>query len=66
MERSNLKKLNEVEGKEQYRVQIKIGSQLRKTQTLRWILTELRELLEIYNNFCQRESGYYELKKHKP
>jgi hypothetical protein len=31
MERFNLKKLNEVEGKEQYRVEPQIGLQLRKT-----------------------------------
>jgi hypothetical protein len=47
MERFDLKKLNEVEGKEQYLVEIiKIGSQLWKTYTLRWILIILGKPLE--------------------
>jgi hypothetical protein len=40
-----------VEGKEQYRVKSQIGSQLWKTETLRRILIELRELLERISKF---------------
>jgi hypothetical protein len=42
MERFNLKKLNEIEGKEQYRVEI---------SNLRWILIEFGKLLERISNF---------------
>jgi hypothetical protein len=45
-ERFSIKKLNEVGGKEQNRVESQIGSQLWKTQTLRWILKERGKLLE--------------------
>jgi hypothetical protein len=43
MERFNLKKLNKVEGKEQYHVEKQIGSQI---WTLMWILTEPGEPAE--------------------
>jgi hypothetical protein len=46
MERFNLKKLNEVVGKEQYRVEIKNRFAALETQTLKWILIVLEKLLE--------------------
>ncbi|PNF26840.1 hypothetical protein B7P43_G17388 [Cryptotermes secundus] len=46
MERFSLKKLNEAEGKEQYRVESQIGLRLWKTWTLRWMLIKLGNLLE--------------------
>jgi hypothetical protein len=47
MERFNLKKLNEVEGKEQYRVEISNRfAALENLKTLRWTLIELGKLLE--------------------
>jgi hypothetical protein len=52
MERFNLKKLNTVEGKEQYRVESQKGSQLWKTYTLRLILIKLGR----YQNFKQKQS----------
>jgi hypothetical protein len=44
MERFNLKKLNEVMGKEKYRVDVSIGLQLWKIQMLRWILIVLGKI----------------------
>jgi hypothetical protein len=52
MERFNLKKLNEVEGKEQYHVEI---SNRFACETIKNIKISAKESL-----------GYYELKKHKP
>jgi hypothetical protein len=46
MERFNLKKLNEVEGKEQYRVQVSNRLAASKIWTLRWKLIVLGKLLE--------------------
>jgi hypothetical protein len=66
MERFNLKKLNEVEGKEQYRVEISY-----RFAALENLDTEV----DINNRENNRENikvsakeslGYYELKKHKP
>jgi hypothetical protein len=45
-ERFSLKKLNEVEGKEQYRVEISNRFAAWKTLTLMWILIRLWKLLE--------------------
>jgi hypothetical protein len=44
MESFNLKKLNRVEGKEQHRV--KISNRFLALENLRWILIELRKLLD--------------------
>jgi hypothetical protein len=44
MERFNLKQLNELESKEQFRGAILTGSQNWKTKTLRWILIETWKL----------------------
>jgi hypothetical protein len=41
MERFNLKKLNDVEGKEQFRVEVSNRLQLWKIWTRRWILIVL-------------------------
>jgi hypothetical protein len=46
MERFNLKKLNEVEGKEQYWLRSQIGLQLLKVWILRWVLIMLGKLSE--------------------
>jgi hypothetical protein len=67
MERFNLQKLNEVEGKEQYRVKIS-----NRIAALENIDTEvdinrtgetIRENIKIS---AKESQGYYELKKHKP
>jgi hypothetical protein len=47
MERFNLKKLNDVEGKEQFHVEVQIGLQLWKIRTQRWKLTVPMKRLEI-------------------
>jgi hypothetical protein len=47
LERLNLKKLNEEEGKEQCHVEMTNRFALCKTKMLRWILIELGKLLEI-------------------
>jgi hypothetical protein len=52
MERFNLKILNEVEGKEQYRVEISNRlATLENLKTLRWILLELGKLLKRISKF---------------
>jgi hypothetical protein len=44
MERFNLKKLNDVKGKESIVLKSQIGSNLWKTKMMRWILIELWKL----------------------
>jgi hypothetical protein len=56
MERVNLKKLNEVDCKEQYCVEISNRFAVLENLDTEMTLTELGKLLE-YKNFCQRESG---------
>jgi hypothetical protein len=46
MERFNLKKLNEVEGKEQYRVEISNRFAVLENLGLKWILIQLEKLLQ--------------------
>jgi hypothetical protein len=45
MERFKFKKINEVESKEEYRVEVSIGLQLWKIWTLRWIFRVLGKQL---------------------
>jgi hypothetical protein len=54
METFNLKKLNEEDGKEQYRVEISNMFAAWKTYTPRWILIELGKLLERISKFLPR------------
>jgi hypothetical protein len=55
MEMFNLKKLNEVENKEKFRIESQMGLQLRKSWALRWKLIVLGKRLE-YQSFSQTES----------
>jgi hypothetical protein len=55
MDRFNLKKLNEAEGKEQYRVEISNRFSALETQTMMWMLKEPGKLLQ-YRHFSQRVS----------
>jgi hypothetical protein len=67
LERFNLKKLNEVEGKEQFRVEVSKGSQLWKIWTQNWKLNRARETIGENIKISAKESlGYLDLKKHKP
>jgi hypothetical protein len=67
MERFNLKKLNEVEGKEQYRVELSDRfAALENLDTEVDINEELGKLSERISKFQPKSLGYYELKKHKP
>jgi hypothetical protein len=66
MERSNIEKLNKVEGKEEY--QVKISNRFAASENLddvdinrTW--ETVRENIKISAN---GSSGYYELKQHKP
>jgi hypothetical protein len=67
MERFNLKELNEVEGKEQYRVEVSnrfaalqdLGTEVEINST--W--ESIRENIKIS---AKESLGYYELRKHKP
>jgi hypothetical protein len=53
MERFTLKKLNEVEGKEQYHVEISNGFAALENLRLRWMLVKLGKLLErILSHVC--------------
>jgi hypothetical protein len=55
MERFSLNKLKEVEGKEQYHVEISCRfAAFENLQTLRWILIELGKLLERISEFQPR------------
>jgi hypothetical protein len=65
MERFNFKKLNEVEGKEQFRVEVS-----NRFAALEDAEVEINSALETIReniNISAKESlGYFELKKHKP
>jgi hypothetical protein len=66
MERSNLKKLNEVEGKEQYHLEL-----LYRFAALEGLDTEVEmnsawEMIRENKKFQPMRVGYCELKKHKP
>jgi hypothetical protein len=60
MERFNLKKLNEVEGKEQYRVEI--SNRFAAVD----VNTAWETIRENINISAKESLGYYELKKNKP
>jgi hypothetical protein len=60
-ERFNLKKLNEVEGKEQYCVEI--SNRFKDLENFNAELDINRENIKISS---KEGLGYYELKKHKP
>jgi hypothetical protein len=51
MERFNVRKLNEVEGKEQYQVKPQTGSQLWKTYIMMWTSIYIGKLLERISKF---------------
>jgi hypothetical protein len=69
MERFNIKKLNEVEGKEQYRVEISnriaalenLADEVDIDINRAW--GTIKENIKI---LAEDSPGYYELKKHKP
>jgi hypothetical protein len=66
VERFNLKKLNEVEDKEQYRVEISNGfAALEKLVTDVDINRAWETTAENIKNSCKESLGCYELKKHK-
>jgi hypothetical protein len=67
MHRFNLKKLNEVEGKEQYRVEISDRFAALENVDTEVDINRARETLRENIKISAEESlGYYELKKHKP
>jgi hypothetical protein len=67
MERFNLKKLNEVEGKEQYRVEISNRfATLENLDTEVDIKRALETIREYIKISAKERLGYYELKKHWP
>jgi hypothetical protein len=67
MEKFNLKKLNEVEGKEEYRVEVSNRfaalEDLDTEVEINTIWETIRENIKIP---AKQSLGYYELKKHKP
>jgi hypothetical protein len=67
MERLNLKKLNEVEGKEQYRVEIsKRFTALENLDAEEHIDRASNTIMENIEISVIENLGYYELKRHKP
>jgi hypothetical protein len=67
MERFNLKKLNEVDGKEQYRVQISNRFAALENLDPEVDINSAWEAIRENIKVSAKESlGYYELKKHKP
>jgi hypothetical protein len=63
MERFNLKKLNEVESKEQYRVEVSALEVLNSEVEISSPWEMIRENIKIS---VKESLGYFELKKHKP
>jgi hypothetical protein len=59
MERFNLKKFNQVQGKSNFVLRPQIGLQLSKIWMQRWKLIVLGKLLQRVNNFSQRESRLF-------
>jgi hypothetical protein len=59
MERFNLKKLNEVEGKERYRVEVSNRFAAFKDLDAE---VEINAIWKQYKHFSQESLGYYELK----
>jgi hypothetical protein len=67
MEKLNLKKLNEVEGKEQYRVEVSNMFAVLKDLDSEVEINSAWEVIRKNINISSKESlGYCELKKHKP
>jgi hypothetical protein len=67
MERFNLKKLNRVRGKEQYRVEVSNRfAALVDLDTEVEINSDLETITENINFSAKESLGYYELRKHKP
>jgi hypothetical protein len=67
MERFNLKKLNDVEGKEQFRVEVSnIFAALEDFGTELEINSAWETIRENIKISAKESSGYFELKKHKP
>jgi hypothetical protein len=64
MERVNLKKLNEVEGKEQYRVEISNRFAALKSLDAEMDISGAWETIS--ESISKESLGYYELKKRKP
>jgi 50S ribosomal subunit-associated GTPase HflX len=67
MERFNLKKLNEVDGKEQFRVEVSNKfAALEDLDTEVEIISAWETIRENINISAKKSLGYDELKKHKP
>jgi hypothetical protein len=67
MERFNLKKLNEVEGKEQYHVEISNRFEALEILDIEVEINRCKDNIRENIKILAKESlGYYELKKHKP
>ncbi|PNF44043.1 hypothetical protein B7P43_G16217, partial [Cryptotermes secundus] len=67
MERFNLKKLNEVEGKEQYRVEVSNRFAALENLDTEVDVNKTWETIRENKRISAKESlGHYELKKHKP
>jgi 50S ribosomal subunit-associated GTPase HflX len=67
MERSNLKKLHEVECKEQYRVEVSNRFAALDHLDKEVEINSARQMIRENIKISAKESlGYYELKKHKP
>jgi hypothetical protein len=67
MERFNLKKLNTVEGKEKYHVEVSNRFAALENLDAEVEINTIREKIRENINFSTKESlGYYELKQHKP
>jgi hypothetical protein len=63
MERFNLKKLNKVEGKQQYHVEV---AALENSDAEVDVNTAWETITENIKISAKESLGYYELKKHKP
>jgi hypothetical protein len=67
MERFNLKKLNEVESKEKYHVEVSNRSAALEDLDAEVEINSAWEMIKENINISAKESlGYFELKKHKP
>jgi hypothetical protein len=67
MERFNLKKLNEVEGKEQYRVEVSDRFAALEDMDAEVEINNAWGMIRENINISAKDSlGYFELKKHKP
>jgi hypothetical protein len=67
MERFNLKKLNDVEGKEQFRVEVSNRfTALEDLDTEVEINSDWETIIENIKMSAEESLGYFELKKHKP